>query len=173
MFNSINKYIKIISKSKSKSFSHELLREIDLFLDDKKSKVKFVDNELIIECDDNQLKVVLEKNGGISYEIKKDDVTANGQYSVHKNGYFVKTDNEKLTVYYVDSVCSKDITHKQVFQVFDKKGVEQFKRITFKADNYQEDKKTGEITLNEPDIMENYTENYYIYRADDRHVLKE
>lgn len=170
--NSINKYIKRISKIKSKSFSQILLKEIDLFLDNNKSTIKFVDDKLIIECDDNELKVVLEKHGGISYEIRKYDMVVTGQYGVYKNGYFVKTDDKKSSVYCVDNAYSKDISYKQIFRVFDKKGIEQFRRVTFKVDNYQEDMETGVITLNEPDIMENYAENYYIYRADERYVLK-
>lgn len=172
MFNSVDKFVRKISKTKSKSFSDELLRRLDLFLDNKKSKVNFTKNQLIIECDGDELKISLEKHGNISYEIRKDNVSINGQYRVHKNGCFVKVVDERLSVYDVDNIYSKDITHKETFKVFDRDGVEQFRRLKVKVDNYYEDKKTGEITLHDPDIMENYTENTYMWRANGKYILK-
>lgn len=172
MINNISRFIRKISKSKVNVFSEELLKNIDMFLSNKKSNVKFDKNSLIIECNDDKLNVKLGKHGTISYGMKVNDVLTSSEYRIHKNGYFVKFTCDELNSYDVDDVSSKDITHEEVFKLYNKKGVEYFRRITFKVDNYYENKKTGKITLHEPDIMENYTENCYMYRVDQRHILK-
>ena len=172
MLSSIDKYIKKISNSKSKSFSDDLLNNLDIFLNDSNSKLKIDRNQLIIKCDDDELQITLGKHGNISYEMKKDDISVKGQYHVCKNGYFVKLIDEQRSVHEVDNIYYKDIARKEVFKVLDRRGVEQFRRVTFKLDNYYEDKKTGEITLYEPDIMENYTKNSYMWRVNGKYVLK-
>lgn len=59
------------------------------------------------------------------------------------------------------------IKYDEIFRVYDNFGIEQFRRRTEKLENYYEDKQTGEIIVNKPDVFENYIENYYVWRTND------
>lgn len=172
MFNSVSKFIKKISKCKSKYFSDELLRNLDMFLNNKKTKISFDKNKLVVSVNGDELRINLENHGTITFQLNKDDAIIKGKYSLCKNGYYVKTEKEDINIYDVDDILKKDIVHNELFKVYTRDGLEQFRRTTEKVDNYYEDKKTGEVTLCEPDIMENYTSNTYMWRVDGKYVLE-
>lgn len=172
MFNNVDKFIRKISKCKSKCFSEKLLRNLDIFVGNKKSKIRFEKNKLVVDVNGDELKINLEKHGGITFQLNTDDAIIKGKYSLCKNGYYVKIEKEDINIYEVDDILKKDVVHSELFKVYTRDGLEQFRRTTEKVDNYYENKKTGEVTLCDPDIMENYTDNTYMWRVDEKYVLE-
>lgn len=171
MINNIDKIVKKISKVKVKSFSDELLRQLYGYLNEKIVCVELKQNGINIKCNDGYLNILFEKNE-ISYEVVNGDNIITGKYIVHKNGYFVKESNKELDRYDLADSYSNNYRTKDVFKVFNKNGIEQFRRVTTRLDNFDEDKESGDIILHKPDIMENYTENRYIWRLDGKYVVE-
>lgn len=171
MINNIDKIVKKISKVKVKSFSDELLRQLYGYLNEKSVCVELKQNGINIKCNDGYLNILFEKNE-ISYESLNNGNLITGKYIVHKNGYFVKESNKELDCYDIGDSYSNDAKYSETFRVFNKDGIEQFRRVTTTLDNYYENKKTGEITLHDPDLMENYKENLYIWRLDGKYVVE-
>lgn len=174
MKNSVDRVIKKISKLKVESFKDELLRQIDICskeaqvikITKNKLEIKGLDGHL-----DGHLNILIKKNE-VSYEIVNGDISIIGKYMKSKNGYFVKISNKKLNYYDIGDSYSHDDKTKEIFKVFNKNGIEQFRRATVRLDNYDEDKETGMITIHKPDIMENYTENRYMWRLDGKYIVE-
>ena len=59
------------------------------------------------------------------------------------------------------AIVVNNIDEEKVTRLLDKDGYELFNRTIKKRDNYKENKISYQITLNEPDVMENYTETEY------------
>ena len=92
MINNTRKFIKNITKIKVKSFSEELLNNLNNYLYNENNTVKTTKNELFI-LNNNYPKLIikLEKNG-ISYQENKSDKIINIKYKKHENGYYIKKD---------------------------------------------------------------------------------
>lgn len=172
MLKQVNRISKRILKTvKVDSFSKYILGSMNNYLNLKNTEIEVTNNQLRIKYQNEELTISLEKNC-ISYQIQNDNSVFSGKYVMHKNVYFIKFDEEEKTSYDLEKQYSHNIKHKEEFRVFNKDGIEIFKRKKEKHDNYYEDKETGKITLHEPDIFENYTETNYIWRVDDKYVIK-
>lgn len=172
MINNPRKFIKNITKIKVKSFSEELLNNLNNYLYNENNTVKTTKNELFI-LNNNYPKLIikLEKNG-ISYQENKSDKIINIKYKKHENGYYIKKDTRICELYDLGEKTSNHIKTEEVFRIFDKDGFEQFDRVTTKDDTYYEDKTTGKKTLCEPNYNKNYVECEYSYRIDNEYILK-
>lgn len=162
---------KILKLVKFESFSKELLEQIYTYLSMKDIEMKASANSLVLKSQDKKLRVQIQRNR-VSYQIEKKDECILGSYRAYKSGFTITHEEKEELVYDLDEKNSHNVTDKKVFRLFDKRGVEQFRRETEKKDNFYEDKQTGCITLSEPDIFENYIQNEYLWRIDDTHVLK-
>ena len=78
---------------------------------------------------------------------------------------------KKKCIYDIGVDFSNNIDEEKVTRLLDKDGYELFNRTIKKRDNYKENKISHQITLNEPDVMENYNETEYKWRTYDNHVL--
>lgn len=171
MLDNINKFKRKILKLNVDSFKEETLKQIDRYLDRKDTVLDIKKNTLRIHWKNVELELKLEKKG-ISYEIKDNDKVITCKYTEYENAIFIKSNKKSLVTYDLDDKYSYNSTNEEICKVYDKKGVENFNRKTIKERNYYVDKKTGEITIHEPDIMENYTENYYKWRTDENYILE-
>lgn len=171
MFNNTDSFLKKITKIKVKSFSDQLLRYIDTCLSSKSMQIKINNNELYINSENNTLHVSIRKNK-VNFEMKKKDISINGEYVVFKKGYYVKINDVNSFVCDLGINNSYDVMSKEIFKVYDKNAVEQFRRVTVRLDDYYENKQTGERVLHDANNMKNYISNHYIWRLNDRYIIK-
>lgn len=128
-------------------------------------------DKLIYILDDSKLVITFEKDKVIYEDIREEKIFT-GEYVKDKKGHHIKYTQKEAATFDLDNCFSHNVTNKEEFRVYDKKGYEQFRRITRKEDNYYEDKETGMIVLHEPCILENYKEDTYIWRTNDNHCIK-
>lgn len=171
MLNTVDRFKRKITNLKVRSFSHQLLGYLDLYLNRNETIVRVGKNELNLTWKNRVLNIELTKNG-MSYEFINDDEVIRGRYVKCKSGFYVILTNKESTIYDLDAITSYDMKTKTTFKFFDKSGVERFRRTSTEVDNYSKDKSTGEITRKEPDIMENYTEHCYQWRLEGKYILQ-
>lgn len=100
-----------------------------------------------------------------------DSLETTGKYTIAKDNVVIEYGKNKKYIYDVGTEISNNITEEKVTRLFDKDGYELFNRSITKKDNYKENIYDHQIVLNEPDVMENYTETEYKWRTYDNHVL--
>lgn len=171
MLDNINKFKKKILKLNVDSFKEEILKQLDRYLYLKDAVLDIKKSTLKINWKNIELALILEKKG-ISYEIKDDSKVINGKYTEYEKAIIVKINEKSLSKYDLDDKYSYNSKSEEICKVYDKTGIENFRRKTIKVRNYYVDKETGKVTIHEPDINENYTENYYKWRADEKYVLE-
>ncbi len=110
-------------------------------------------------------------NSGASFATTHNSLERTGKYTIAKDNIVINYGKKGKTVYDIGEEFSINIEEKTVTRLLDKEGCELFNRSVTKKDNYKENKISHEITLNEPDVMENYTETEYKWRTSDNHVL--
>ena len=171
MSTKINKIKKKILALKVDSFKEELLKQLDRYLDRKDVIFDITKNIFKIQWNNIELNLTLEKKG-ISYEIKDNDKVINGKYIECEKAIFIKKNQKSLETYDLDNKYSYNSRSEEICKVYDKTGLEKFRRETIQLRNYYALKDTGEVTIHEPDINENYTENYYKWRVDEKYILE-
>ena len=155
--------------------------KVENFIDDLNYRIKHYvalsayeetsDKDLIFVLDDSKLMIKFDKNK-VTYEDIRVDKTFTGEYVKYKNGHYVKYHEKEETIYDLDNCTSHNITTKEEFRVYDKKGFEQFRRTTRIEDNYFKDKDTGLVVLHEPNVFENYKEDTYLWRINKNYCIE-
>ena len=159
-----------IKKIKTPSFSENLEERIKHYTH-READEEISNEYLVFTLDDSKLTIRFEKDK-ISYEDIRGNEISTGEYVKHKKGYYIKLHHKEKTIYDLGDRNSHNITTKEEFRLYDKKGYEQFRKTTRKEDNYYEDKETGLIVLHEPDIFENYKEDTYLWRKNNKYCLE-
>lgn len=171
MFESINKFKRRILKLNVDSFKTEMLEQLDRFLFSKDIVVDIKKASLKLTRKNMEFNLKIEKKG-ISYEFKDNYRVISSTYKNYKDSIVIKVREESLENYDLVDKYSYNSKNKEICKVYDKTGIEKFRRETIKVDNYFVHKKTGEVTIHKPDIMENYTENIYKWRVNENYILE-
>lgn len=160
-------FIKMISNIKNPEFSKELLNKIDEYTKMKNSKIEIKRNVLTISCNDKYLKIKLNINS-VEFEVVNKNEKINKKYVKDKNGYYIK-EKVKETTHFGNYIIDK--TQKSTYKIYDKKGIEQYRKDTFKHDSYYIDE-TNTLMRCEPNGIDNYKEESYIWRVENNKILK-
>lgn len=171
MFNTIQTFIKRYKKfSDNKEFTTKALRYIEWLLGEE-HEIKISKHELIIAGCGIKVVLTLSKKEA-TFTIYKEYSTETGSYLKAKENNIIKyTETETNTYPINNNINSVNITTNELIKVYNKKGYENYKRRTTTKENYQENDIDGSRKLNEPDVMENYTEVNYYWRTKDNHVI--
>lgn len=108
---------------------------------------------------------------GASFSTTHNSLERTGKYTITKDNIVIEYGKKEKQIYDLGDELSNNIEEENVTRLLDKEGYELFNRTVKKRDNYKENKTSHQITLNEPDVMENYTETEYKWRTSDNHVL--
>lgn len=108
---------------------------------------------------------------GASFATTHNSMERTGKYNITKDNVVIEYGKKEKRIYDIGAEFSNNIEEEKVTRLIDKDGHEQFNRTIKKRDNYKENKMDHQITLNEPDVMENYTETEYKWRTSDNHIL--
>lgn len=160
-------FISTINNIKNNDLSKELLDKIALYSKKKNSKINIKRNVLTITCDEVELKVILNRKG-VEYQLNKKDEIINKKYVKYKNGYYIKIKNTTTSRYGGNLVDKKQI---DTFKLYDKKGIEQYRKDSFKQDSFYENENKELIRI-EPNGIDNYKEDSYIWRVEENKILK-
>jgi len=108
---------------------------------------------------------------GVSFATTHNSLERTGKYSITKDNVVIEYGKKEKRIYDIGEELSNNIEEEKVTRLLDKDGYELYNRTIIKKDNYKENKISHQITLNEPSVMENYTETEYKWRTSDNHVL--
>lgn len=167
----------------------QLMKKIDNTIEDEKFKNslkakiifivdcgKFSLNENFLEGtytnNDMHYTFKMELNAtGASFATTHNSLERTGKYTITKDNVVIEYGKKEKRIYDIDTDFSNNIEEEKVTRLLDKDGYELFNRTVKKRDNYKENKNDHQIVLNEPDVMENYTETEYKWRTFDNHIL--
>jgi len=167
MYISSYKFIRAINKIKNEDFSKELLQKIDEYSNKLNSNVNIKKNVLTIIYNDIEINIILNKKS-IEYQFNKKDETINKKYVKFKNGYYIKTNNIEFCRYGRNLVDKKQT---DTYKLYDKKGMEQYRKINIKKDCFYQNK-NGKLIRIEPKKADNYRKDSYIFRIEQEYILK-
>ncbi len=108
---------------------------------------------------------------GASFSTTHNSLERTGKYNITKDNIVIEYGKKEKRIYDIGDDFSNNIEEEKVTRLLNKDGYELFNRTIRKKDNYKENKNNHQITLNEPDVMENYTETEYKWRTSDNHIL--
>ncbi len=167
----------------------DLMKKIDATIEDEKfknllkTKIIFIvdcgtfnlnENSLEGTCTTDDMHYTFKMNltaSGASFTTTHNSIEKAGKYTTTKDNIVIEYGKKSKRIYDIETDFSNNIEEERVTRLLDKKGHELFNRTITKKDNYKINKTNNQITLNEPDIMENYTETEYKWRTADNHVL--
>lgn len=172
MNNSKEKIIKKLSKViKIESFLRSILDDIEFYLYNIKIEFDITKNHMTIKSNDNTINIIINgKNVLCIKEFK--DKTITKEYKKIKQGYIVRIIDEIEMEF--DLGTKKSINKEKVKEIkfYDTNCKEIYRGINKKVDNYYQDNITKEIKLHNPDIIENYEEQEFYYRIEDKYIIE-
>lgn len=171
----IKNWINLISKLvENEKFKNSLIARI-IFMANVSGKINITDNvfEGVYTSKDINYDLKIDIQGNcITFTSTCNDIVRSGKYRKSKDNILVEYDSNEKVIYDLEDDLSVNVDLLKVTRLYNSNNYETFNRTIKIKDNYKRIKKTGHIVMNPPDIMENYTETEYQWRAENNCVLK-
>ena len=172
MFNTEKRIInKLKQQIKIESFLKVILDKLEFYLCDVNIDLNVKKNNMIIKTNHNLINIAINDNGVVYKEENKYKKLIR-EYKKVDEVYIVKSTDISEVIYELET--SDSINRKTVAEtrIYNEQCKEIYRGIKTNVDNYLQDRKTKEVKLHDPDVMENYEEREFHYRIEDKYVIK-
>ena len=172
MFNSEERMInKLKKKIEIESFLKIILDKLEFYLCDVNIEINVKKNNMTIKTKHNIINITIRDNDVVYTEENKYKKLIR-EYKKVDEVYIVKSTDISEVIYELET--SDSINRKTVVEtkIYNKHCKEIYRGIKTNVDNYLQDRKTKEVKLHDPDVMENYEEREFHYRIEDKYIIK-
>lgn len=162
---------KLTEKIKIESFLKIILDKLEFYLCDVNIDLNVKRNNMTIKTEHNIVNITINDNSVVYTEENKYKKLIR-EYKKVDEFYIVKLIDINEVIYELES--SNSINRRTIAEtkIYNKQCKEIYRGIKTNVDNYLQDRKTKEVKLHDPDIMENYEEREFLYRIENKYIIK-